>query len=681
MNRWVRASTTRRRGERGAALVTVLLFMVIVLILITSVLAVTGNEVRISGLHRDSVRALELAHAGIQEAVRRIQSSRPFFPDTDCTTGGFTPSVTLSSNETLAVHVCSVTEGTGFTVYEVRSDATVGVAVRKLSVTVAVRVNEIPPEIVLSRSFDQNGSAGVDSGDVYTETYSIYDALPTSPRRAFAGWYIWDGAGTRSTEACYLWPCEDGTNLYAGHRRLKSESELSDAGTCSGNVPVGSIRADNPNQTAETAANPTPLCGYDTDPKLEIYVLRTADSLPPLIGDLTTFNKELGSADAPSTQSITIPNGGGSKSGYAFTTTTPNGRAGSLAVVVKVNTCAGCGNNVTLSVKAARVSAVGAVQTNCGGPCMTTTANCPANGCSRTVSTGTTYVFPLYNVNLGPFGIGDQLRIEYSFTNSAGGGGSRTVVLETGTINESVLAPWGTEQAVNGDHPSGLGYKYLSQSFTDETGAAVTRYFKTVVTEDWFDLYFAFQPNGFTYSDGSTCDPGLCKTQALKDNPQFFAVPGFPSDAYLQSLINQAPASNTRTGGGTINVGSGLDFGCPPVGSPDPHTPGCNGSDGRFTFVALLNGNYTINSNINGFGTIVVNNGNLTINGTFTYMGTIFVKGGVTLGAGNITIRGGMVTQQLTDLSGNATLNTGENVGNLAVSNDVTVIVGAMWER
>src|SRR5437870_13824988 len=67
-----------RARDRGAALITVLLFVVLMFILITAMLTVTGNEVVIASLQRDGIRATELAQAGIQEAIARVKNGRPY---------------------------------------------------------------------------------------------------------------------------------------------------------------------------------------------------------------------------------------------------------------------------------------------------------------------------------------------------------------------------------------------------------------------------------------------------------------------------------------------------------------------------------------------------------------------------------------------------------------------------
>src|SRR2546426_371359 len=74
------SSRSERGGsrDRGAALITVLLFVVLMFILITAMLTVTGNEIVIAGLQKDGMRATELAQAGIQEAIARVAIGRPY---------------------------------------------------------------------------------------------------------------------------------------------------------------------------------------------------------------------------------------------------------------------------------------------------------------------------------------------------------------------------------------------------------------------------------------------------------------------------------------------------------------------------------------------------------------------------------------------------------------------------
>jgi len=177
--------------EGGAALVTVLLFVVLVLILITGMLSESGNEVVIAGLHRDSVRALELAQAGLQEAVVRIRAGRPFM-------SGFASSV----NPGVTVLVFRRYVGTNSAYLEIQSTATVGKATRRLSELALQRLIMFPPNIMFGPSLAPQGE-NVKTGDVYATTGVFYESPLWNPATTFtyAGWRIsyWDG----SAGPCY----------------------------------------------------------------------------------------------------------------------------------------------------------------------------------------------------------------------------------------------------------------------------------------------------------------------------------------------------------------------------------------------------------------------------------------------------------------------------------------------
>lgn len=691
IDRRVRTMRTERGAERGAALVIVLLFMVVALILITSVLAVTSNEIRIAGLHRDSVRALELAHAGVQEAVRRIATPRFFFGPglgtTQCS-DGFTPSVALASGEALQVGICVRSGGSGITFYEIQADATVGVAVRRLSAVARVFINNIPPEIVLSRDFSQQGSSSVGGGDVYTETFARYQTLPPSSQRSFAGWFVMETNDAK----CYRWPCPRGLNLQPGHRRLLHEDDpaLSDLdantneSTCLGTgTPVTGVKADDPTQTSQLFQ---PF-GFDPDPELVEYVLGNTPSgvIVPPGGD---FNRLLDASESTPPGSIgpfSVAGGGAPEDSFAFTpggAPGTNGRGGNYAVMLNITN--NVSSSVKVSIKVERVNSDGSSKTPVVESAFTAERNAQQG----------IMIFPLYDINLGQWEAGDRLKVVYRFRNT--GVPPRDVTLETGRLNERVSVPFGTENAKTGEHPCGLPYKYVRvDTVLDDSNPPINvgpMYFKTVAIEHWFETYYKLITSGpdagWNKRDGTgTCtdvcvQPGNLEPD-FANNPQFTAVPPFPSDQFIQALIDQTPASQTRTGGGVITSGSGLDFGCPPISTVDDpldpaHAPGCDPAE--FRFIALTGGNYTINSNINGHGTIVVD-GNLTMNGTLAWVGTIYVKGSVALGAGGATITGGLITKGATETSGNFKVFTGQDAGEVNISNEVTVVVISMWER
>ncbi len=169
------------KEERGAALATTLLFMTLTFILLSAMMATTGNDIAIAGLHRDGVRAMELAQAGLQEAVRRIAAGRPFAQ-------GFTSSL----NPGVTVTVTRDLVGTDSAYLEIKATATVGQVTRRLSFLVLQQMNLFPPNIIWGPS---NASEGEDirAGDVYSQTWVQYGSKPlASPSTTFtnAGWRI-----------------------------------------------------------------------------------------------------------------------------------------------------------------------------------------------------------------------------------------------------------------------------------------------------------------------------------------------------------------------------------------------------------------------------------------------------------------------------------------------------------
>ncbi|OFV84921.1 MAG: hypothetical protein A2W26_00865 [Acidobacteria bacterium RBG_16_64_8] len=182
MIRWVGDDA---RGESGAALALVLVFMVVLLILFAAMFAVTGNEIVISGLHRDGVRAMEAAQAGIAEGIRRIEHGRP----------GTAPgaSFTASTSPAATVTIVPRDPGAASGYLEIQSTATVGRATRRLSTLIFAVPNPFNlPNILYGQNCAQQGNAAsVESGDVYCRTFVQYVQLPGDPNTlTYAGWRI-----------------------------------------------------------------------------------------------------------------------------------------------------------------------------------------------------------------------------------------------------------------------------------------------------------------------------------------------------------------------------------------------------------------------------------------------------------------------------------------------------------
>lgn len=235
-------------------------------------------------------------------------------------------------------------------------------------------------------------------------------------------------------------------------------------------------------------------------------------------------------------------------------------------------------------------------------------------------------------------------------------------------------------QAVTAALPCGLPYKITHQIFPDESGNNVDRLIKTIVFEQWFADYWRFDESKMDYvkRNGSTCVAGdqYCLPGNVEANlssyPQLGAVPPFPDFSSVDQNYDRLVS-----GGGTITSG---DFGCKwPDMSGDPNCSIAPANSDRPIAVLLDNGDYTINANLKGHGTIVVD-GNLTVNGNFEYWGTIVVKGTLTLGAGSAVIHGGLVADNTLRISGNIQVEGGGTVTNVPVGRSIVIGKG-WWER
>lgn len=479
--------------DRGAALITILLFMALTLILIMSMLTVAGNEVVISGLQRDSDRALELAQAGIQEAIRRMEEGRPYLQ-------GFTSSL----SPFVTVSVVRRYVGTNSAYQEIRADATVGRALRRLSSLVLQRMITMPPNITFAASVIEQGSAQIACGDAYARTFIQYKDYPSNA-------------------------CPDGpqppTITYAGWRISKADPGA--IGPCDTNVQCASLGQ-----------------------SLWYPATRLAEPAPTALGtQLVGLTRACSGGGLP-----------------------PD--------VLPPGSTAADGNDIS--------------------------------------------GWPVYGFD----------------TDDPG----------TGAL------------AVTARLPCGLPYKWESMQFADEGGNTVTRVFKHIVFEQWFDNYWTFDESQMTYA----------KKSSLISYPRFGAVPPFPSIDTLESNYDR-----TVTGGGTVNSG---DFGCKwPEMSGDPNCAIAPANADRAIAVLMDNGDYTINGNLKGHGTIVVD-GNLIVNGTFEFWGTIVVKGTLTLGAGNAIVHGGAVANNTLKISGNITVDGGGTITNVPVGRSVLIGKG-WWER
>jgi Tfp pilus assembly protein PilX len=289
--------------QRGVALVTTLLFMVLMFILIAAMLTVSSNEVAISGGQRDAARALELAEGGVREAIRRIEIPHFFATNTaqECYDGNPADDLTFDNslaNGTATVKICRHKTGPSGAILEIQSDARVNLARRRISTMVRQVVKFIPPDILYGQNIAEQGNAAeLGSGDAYSQSFIRYTNLPTSATSvSYGGWRI-SKRNPGALPACYTHadcvadaladghdcttnPSSDARcRWYPGQRvstyasidpgpDLDGKKTQCDAG---GNptfanpfLPAGAIRADDPAQ-AGVAANTVPMYGFMRD--------------------------------------------------------------------------------------------------------------------------------------------------------------------------------------------------------------------------------------------------------------------------------------------------------------------------------------------------------------------------------------------------------------------------------
>ncbi|HEY3248947.1 MAG TPA: hypothetical protein VGK88_11725 [bacterium] len=214
-----------QRDERGAALVTVLLFMVLTFILITSMLTVTGNEVVISSLQRDGIRALEYAQAGLNETTKRMAEGRRYYIGG----GSWTSSLDPSTSVTVTRRVVGVNSG----YMEIAVTSTVGRSTRRISSMVLLRTITFPPNITFAERVTEQGSADITDGDAYARTFIKYKDYPSAGSYTYTGYTISKAAGGGpAIPACYShadclskYPGNsDVARWYPGTRRTENES-------------------------------------------------------------------------------------------------------------------------------------------------------------------------------------------------------------------------------------------------------------------------------------------------------------------------------------------------------------------------------------------------------------------------------------------------------------------------
>ncbi|MCJ7694021.1 MAG: hypothetical protein MUO40_01205, partial [Anaerolineaceae bacterium] len=62
-------------NQKGAALLSVLIFTFLMLTFVVALMAMTGNDIKLSSMQRDSTKALYQADGGIEKAIWYLNSS------------------------------------------------------------------------------------------------------------------------------------------------------------------------------------------------------------------------------------------------------------------------------------------------------------------------------------------------------------------------------------------------------------------------------------------------------------------------------------------------------------------------------------------------------------------------------------------------------------------------------
>ena len=185
-------------SQSGAALLIVLLFMAVTAILLTAMLTVSGNEAVISALHRDSVRAKEVAEGGLSEGLTRLREGHPYALnsaadcyDTNSSNDAFFAN-SLTPEGTAQVRVCLLDAGAGGggAIWEIQSNARVGVARRRLSLIALQTSGDLLPNVVYGHDCSQGGSAEIRTGDVYCQTYVKHKTDASAARLTYGGWFV-----------------------------------------------------------------------------------------------------------------------------------------------------------------------------------------------------------------------------------------------------------------------------------------------------------------------------------------------------------------------------------------------------------------------------------------------------------------------------------------------------------
>jgi len=215
---------------RGVALLTVLLFMVLMFILVSAMLIAAGKEILIAGLHRDAIRAEEHAQAGLEDIVRRMEGGRAWKPGAvdaadRCAQDDGSRGVRMSlPGSDTCTSVLTRLAGPSGSFLEVRSDGAAGRARRRLTAAVLAQTGTALPGVLVLHSLIEDPGTEIGSGTVHAHAFVRYLAAASADRTTYAGWRIQQ---TPLAPGVGIGPCytheecraADRPQWWPGHRR------------------------------------------------------------------------------------------------------------------------------------------------------------------------------------------------------------------------------------------------------------------------------------------------------------------------------------------------------------------------------------------------------------------------------------------------------------------------------
>lgn len=171
-------------GERGSALITALIMLTVMGFFLIAFQDLNKNELNFSAFARSNTQALQVAEAGIQEGVRRLNMFGAN-PGTTCfvnsmTTGATCAASTSSPNANTVVYQARMSSDAA--VFPVLSLATVNGENRAVRIYVSAVYKTGFSDVILAPQVTFSGDASPITGDTYSATNIVFQQYSKSPQ-------------------------------------------------------------------------------------------------------------------------------------------------------------------------------------------------------------------------------------------------------------------------------------------------------------------------------------------------------------------------------------------------------------------------------------------------------------------------------------------------------------------